>query len=323
MTTPHHAERNATDHGHGLWTHDHVFLGHGHARAERRAKLATLLTAVFMVIEIAAGLAFGSMALLADGVHMATHVGALGLAAAAYWLARRHAGNERFTFGSGKFGDLAAFASAIALGIAGFAVAAESIGRLVAPVPVAYGDAFLIAALGLAVNLACALILRDSHNHGHDHGHDHHHGHARDHNLRAAYVHVLADAATSVLALIALGAGFLYGIAWLDPIVGIVGAFVIGSWAVGLVRDSGMVLLDAEDDPALASDIRRTIEDEMGARVADLHLWRLGPGHRGLIISLVSPNATTSEEIKTALRERFPALSHVTIEVAVCADCAA
>ena len=317
MTTP--------DHDHGLWTHDHVFLGHGHARAERRARLATLLTAAFMVVEVAAGLAFGSMALLADGVHMATHVGALGLAAAAYWLARRHAENERFTFGSGKFGDLAAFASAIALGIAGLAVAAESIGRLLSPVSVAYGDALVIAALGLAVNLVCALILRDGHEHDHGdhHDQDHRHGHSHDHNLRAAYLHVLADAATSVLAIVALGAGLLYGITWLDPIVGIVGACVIGSWAVGLVRDSGMVLLDAADDPELASEIQRTIEDEMGARVADLHLWRLGPGHRGLILSLVSPNATTSEEIKSALRTRYPALSHVTIEVAVCADCAA
>lgn len=307
------------DHDHGLWTHDHVFLGHGHERAERRARLATLLTAVFMVVEIAAGLAFGSMALLADGVHMATHVGALGLAAAAYWLARRHAENERFTFGSGKFGDLAAFASAIALGIAGLAVAAESIGRLLSPVSVAYGDALVIAALGLAVNLVCAFILSD----GHAHARHHDHAHGHDHNLRAAYLHVLADAATSVLAIVALAAGLLYGITWLDPIVGIVGACVIGSWAVGLVRDSGMVLLDAADDPELANEIQRTIEDEMGARVADLHLWRLGPGHRGLILSLVSPNATTSEKIKSALRTRYPALSHVTIEVAVCADCAA
>lgn len=306
-------------HDHGLWTHDHVFLGHGHERAERRAKLATALTAVFMVVEIAAGLAFGSMALLADGVHMATHVGALGLAAGAYWLARRHAGDERFTFGSGKFGDLAAFASAIALGIAALAVAAESVGRLVTPIAVQYGEAFVIAAIGLGVNVLCAGILHD----GHAPGHDHEHGHGHDHNMRAAYVHVLADAATSVLALVALGAGYLWGIAWLDPIVGIVGALVIGSWAYGLVRDAGMVLLDAEDDPALAADIRAMIEGEMGARIADLHLWRLGPGHRGLIVSLVAPSATTSEEIKAGLRERFPALSHVTIEVAVCADCAA
>ena len=316
-----------TEHEHGLWTHDHVFLGQGHERAERRARLATLLTAVFMVVEIAAGLAFGSMALLADGIHMATHVGALGLAASAYWLARRYAGDARFTIGSGKFGDLAAFTSAIVLGIAGLAVAGESIGRLVSPVLVNYGDALWIAGLGLVVNIVCAFILRDDHDHHHGHSHEHgqahDHRHGGDHNLRAAYLHVLADAATSVLAILALGAGLLYGVRWLDPIVGIVGACVIGSWAVGLVRDSGMVLLDAEDDPELAGEIRRMIEDEMGARIADLHLWRLGPGHRGLILSLVSPNATTSEAIKTALRARFRALSHVTIEVAVCADCAA
>jgi cation diffusion facilitator family transporter len=311
------AEKDHTHHDHGLWTHDHVFLGAGHARAERRATLATALTAIFMVVEVAAGISFGSMALLADGIHMATHVGALGLAAGAYWLARRHAGNERFSFGSGKFGDLAAFASAIALGIAGFAVAVESANRLISPVSVRYGDAFLIAGVGLAVNLLCALILRDPHDHAHDHGHAH------DHNLRAAYVHVLADAATSVLALIALGSGYLWGISWLDPLVGIVGALVIGSWAYGLVRDAGMVLLDAEDDPKLAMAIRTMIEDEMGARIDDLHLWRLGPGHRGLIVSLVTPNATTSEAIKSELRDRFPALSHVTIEVAICADCAA
>lgn len=310
MTASNHAEH---DHGHGLWTHDHMFLARGHERAEARARAATALTAAFMVVEIAAGLAFGSMALLADGIHMATHVGALGLAAAAYWLARRHAGNARFTFGSGKFGDLAAFASAIALGIAGLAVAGESVSRLVAPVAVNYRDALVVAALGLCVNVACALILRD-----HDHGHDH-----RDLNMRAAYVHVLADAATSVLAIIALGAGLIYGVRWFDPVVGIVGAAVIGSWALGLVRDSGLVLLDAEDDPALAGQIRDLIEGELGARIADLHLWRLGPGHRGLIVSLVSPGAVTAEEVKAALRARFPALSHVTIEVAVCPECAA
>ena len=319
MATSDHA-----DHNHGLWTHDHVFLGHGHERAERRAKLATALTAVFMVVEIVAGLAYGSMALLADGIHMATHVGALGLAAGAYWLARRHAGDARFTFGSGKFGDLAAFASAIALGIAGFAVAVESVGRLVSPISVQYGDAFLIAALGLLVNLGCALILRDghAHDHGHDHGHAHAHG-GDDHNMRAAYVHVLADAATSVLALVALGAGYLWGIAWLDPIVGLVGAVVIGSWAYGLVRDAGMVLLDAEDDPGLAGDIRAMIEGEMGARIADLHLWRLGPGHRGLIVSLVAPMRRPPKRSRRRCATRFSALSHVTIEVAVCADCAA
>ncbi|HSZ10631.1 MAG TPA: CDF family Co(II)/Ni(II) efflux transporter DmeF [Rhizomicrobium sp.] len=305
-------------HDHGLWTHDHRFLGHGHEGAERRARLAVSITAVFMVVEIAAGLLFRSMALLADGVHMGTHVGALGLAAGAYWLARRHAGDARFTFGSGKFGDLAAFASAVVLGIVALGVAVESVERLFFPVAVDYRDALMIAGLGFFVNVASALALRDNHDHHHDHAHSHDHD---DHNMRAAYTHVVADAATSVLALCALAAGWAFHIRWLDPIVGVIGACVIASWAYGLVRDSGMVLLDAEADPRRASDIRRLIETELGARVADLHLWRLGPGHHGLIVSLVSPDDTTAEAVKTALRARYADLSHVTIEVAVCADC--
>jgi cation diffusion facilitator family transporter len=307
-------------HNHGLWTHDHHFLGHGHERAESRARAAAMVTALFMVVEIAAGLIFRSMALLADGIHMATHVGALGLAAAAYWLARRHVANTRFTFGSGKFGDLAAFTSAIVLGVIAIAVAVESVERLLAPVGVDYRDALMIAGVGLAVNVICAFILADSHGHGHghDHGHDHH---AHDHNMRAAYVHVLADAATSVLALVALAGGLFFGLRWLDPLVGLIGAGVIASWAYGLIRDSGMVLLDAEADPDLAREIRASVEGEFDARVADLHLWRLGPGHHGLIVSLVSPGPATAEGVKETLRRRYPDLSHVTVEVAVCADC--
>jgi cation diffusion facilitator family transporter len=310
-------------HEHGIWTHDHVFLGAGHARAESRARLATLITAVFMVVEIAAGLLFGSMALLADGFHMATHVGALGLAAGAYWLARRHASDTRFTFGSGKFGDLAAFTSAIILGLISAAIAYESFQRLLAPVAVNYRDALVIAAMGLAVNLISALVLRgDDHHHDHAHGDDHVHDHA-DHNMRAAYVHVLADAATSLLAIAALAAGLIFGIRYLDPLVGVIGAGVIASWAYGLVRDSGLVLLDAEDNPALARDIRDHLETIAGVRVCDLHLWRLGPGHRGLIVSLISPAETSAETIKEGLRRHYPGLSHVTVEVAVCADCGA
>ena len=309
-------------HDHGLWTHDHVFLGHGHERAERRARLATILTALFMVVEIAAGVAFGSMALIADGIHMATHVGALGLAAMAYWLARRHAGDERFSFGSGKFGDLAAFASAIALGIAAVVVAIESVERLFVPVAVNFGDAFIVAAIGFGVNLISAAILHEPHQDRNGHVHHHDHSHDHDHNIRAAYVHVLADAATSALALLALGAGYLWQVHVLDPLVGIVGAVVIGSWAYGLIRDAGLVLLDAADDPQLAGRIRALLEGELGARVADLHVWRLGPGHKGLIVSLVAPGEVTAEEIKATLRTRFASLSHVTIEIAVCADCA-
>ncbi len=315
-----------SEHAHDhTWTHDHVFLGAGHGQAERRTRIAATVTAVFMAVEIAAGFLFGSMALLADGVHMATHVGALGLAAGAYFLARRHAQNTRFTFGSGKFGDLAAFASAIALGILAVGVVAESVERLFDPVAVRYGEALPVAAIGFAVNIISALILQTPHSHGHDHAqaqgaHDHHH---HDHNLRAAYVHVLADAATSLLAILALGAGWLWGIWYLDPIVGIVGAFVIASWAYGLIRASGLVLLDAEDDPELAREIREMIETGMNARVADLHLWRLGPGHRGLIVSLICPDQMTVERIRAALRARYSDLSHVTVEIAVCADCGA
>lgn len=303
-----------TQHDHQAWTHGHVFLGHDHGRAEHRAKLAALITALFMLVEIAFGFAYHSMALLADGVHMATHVGALGLAALAYFLARRHAGDARFTFGSGKFGDLAAFASALLLGVAGLAVAAQSVEQLVFPVAVHFADALLIAAIGLGVNLVSALILRDTH----DRGHGHHH----DHNMRAAYLHVLADAATSALAVIALAAGALYGTVWLDPLVGLVGAGVIISWAWGLTRNSAMVLLDAEDDPVLAREIRAMIEDELKARVADLHLWRLGPGHRGLIVSLICADQTSADTVRAALRSRYGDLSHVTVEIAVCADCA-
>ena len=313
-----HSGHSHDPHDHGVWTHGHVFLGHGHDRSEARAKLAALVTAVFMVVEIAAGFAYHSMALLADGIHMATHVGALGLAAGAYWLARRHAGNARFSFGSGKFGDLAAFTSAIILGITAVAIAVESVSRLINPADIAYGDALLIAAIGLIINLISAFILKDDHSHDH---HDHGHGHAHDNNMRAAYLHVLADAATSVLAILALACGYYFGLSFLDPVAAMIGALVIGSWSYGLIRDSAMVLLDADADPKLSGDIKGTIERDLGARIADLHLWRLGPGHRGLIVSLVSPDPTTAEQIKALLRQRYPDLSHVTIEVAVCADC--
>src|SRR6478609_2289852 len=308
-----HAHQSAA-HDHGIWTRDHVFLGSGHSRAETRAKWAAIVTALFMVVEIVCGLAYHSMALLADGAHMATHVGALGLAAGAYWLARRHAASGRFSFGSGKFGDLAAFASAILLGVTALAVAVESLQRIVTPVAVQYGSALLIACIGLAVNLVSALILKDDHSHhGHDHGHDN--------NMRAAYVHVLADAATSVLAIVALGAGYYYGLGILDPVSGLVGAVVIASWSYGLIRDSALVLLDADADPGMSDEIRGFLEKELKARIPDLHLWRLGPGHRGLIVSLISPDAISAESVKATLRRQYPDLSHVTVEVAVCDGC--
>ena len=307
------------DHDHGIWTRDHIFLGQSHSRAETRARWAAIVTAIFMVVEIVCGLAYHSMALLADGAHMATHVGALGLAAGAYWLARRHSGSGRFTFGSGKFGDLAAFASAIILGLTAVAVAVESVQRIMTPAEVQYGDALLIACIGLAVNLISALILKDDHSHGHDHAHGHSHGH--DNNMRAAYVHVLADAATSVLAIVALAAGYYFSLGILDPLCGLVGAVVFASWSYGLIRDSAMVLLDADADPQQSDEIRAFLEGELKARIPDLHLWRLGPGHRGLIVSLISPDAISAEAVKATLRGRYPDLSHVTVEVAVCAGC--
>ena len=304
------------------WTHDHVYLGAGHARAESRTRFVVYLTAVFMVVEIGAGLAFGSMALLADGVHMATHVGALGLAAWAYWMARRHARNRRFSFGSGKFGDLAGFSSALVLGIISLGIAAESAMRLYAPVTIRYGEAIFVAALGLAVNIVSAVALHEDEEDAEAETEEHAPGAHHDHNLRAAYVHVLADAATSVLALFALISGAVFGLSALDPLVGLLGAFVIARWAIQLMREAGLVLLDVEDDPALAFAIRRTLEDDIHAQIADLHLWRLGPGHRGLIVSLVSPVACSADEIKDELRRRHTGLSHVTIEVSVCQDCA-
>jgi cation diffusion facilitator family transporter len=299
------------------WTQDHVYLGAHHGRAERRTLFVVYLTAAFMVVEIVAGLMFGSMALLADGVHMATHVGALGLAAWAYWMARRHASNRYFTFGSGKFGDLAAFASALLLGVVGIGVGVESVMRVYQPVPIQYFEAIIVAALGLGVNILSAVMLRDDDHHDHENEAGHHH----DHNLRAAYAHVLADAATSLLALGALGLGAAFGWGALDPIVGVLGAVVIARWAVQLLKQTSLVLLDVEDHPELAREIRGTLEGELGLQVADLHLWRLGPGHRGLIVSLVSASPCTAEEIKRVLRARHTGLSHVTIEVSVCEDC--
>ena len=318
MTEPH-------DHA---WTHDHVYLGAGHARAETRTRFVVYLTAAFMVVEVVAGLVFGSMALLADGVHMATHVGALGLAAWAYWMARRHARNRRFSFGSGKFGDLAGFSSALILGIISLGVAVESAMRLYAPVAIQYREAIVVAALGLIVNIVSAVALHedeedaDAEIEGHGHRHTGQASGHHDYNLRAAYVHVLADAATSVLALAALVSGAIFGLRALDPLVGLLGAFVIARWSVQLMRQAGLVLLDVEDDPSLASAIRRTLEDDLRAQVADLHLWRLGPGHRGLIVSLVSPVPCSADDIKAELRRRHVGLSHVTIEIAVCQDCA-
>jgi cation diffusion facilitator family transporter len=308
--------------------HDHVFLGAQHERNERRTWFVVGLTLLMMAGEIAAGSLFGSMALLADGWHMGTHAAALGIAGLAYLFARRHARNPSFTFGTGKFGELAAFSSAIILMIIAIQVAYESVIRLLTPVPIAYGEAIAVAILGLLVNLASAWLLAGSHQHDHhghhhhaghhdggrhDHHHDHDHRHHHDNNLRAAYLHVLADAATSLLAIGALLIGMYLGWSWADAAVGVVGSAVIASWAYGLIRDAGAVLLDVNADRRLEATIRARLEAG-GDHVTDLHLWQVGPGHRAVVVS-ISSNAPLAPAIyKQRLRD-LHGLSHVTVEV--------
>ncbi|MFJ2490813.1 CDF family Co(II)/Ni(II) efflux transporter DmeF [Pseudomonas iridis] len=298
-------------------SHDHQFLGASHDENARRTLWVVALTFVMMIGEIAAGYITGSMALLADGFHMATHAGALGIAAAAYGFARRNANNKRYSFGTGKVGDLAGFASAMVLGLVSLGIAGESILRLFQPTTVAFGEATVIAVVGLAVNLVSAFVLMG--HHGHDHGH--HHDHAREHgghhhhdnNLRSAYVHVLADALTSVLAIAALLAGRYLGWVWLDPAMGIVGAIVIAKWAFNLMRDSSAVLLDATDEP-VAAEIRELLETSGDVRISDLHVWQVGPQARAAIVSVVASAGVTAEAVRARLAPVHE-LSHLTIEL--------
>lgn len=308
-------------HSHSLdqWTLDHVFLGARHEHNERRTWFVVALTLAMMIGEITAGSLFGSMALLADGWHMATHAAALGIAALAYLCARRQARNARFAFGTGKFGDLAAFASAIILGLIAVQIAYESVLRLIHPVPIAYGEAIAVAALGLCVNLTSALLLRDDHDHhGHGHSHSDAHGdhHHHDNNLGAAYIHVLGDAATSLLAIAALAIAMYSQWVWADPVVGLVGSFVIASWAYRLVRDSGAVLLDVRADEDLETVIRDRIETR-GDRITDLHLWQVGPGHCAAVIAVVSDNPLPPATYKRRLGG-LKRLGHITVEVERC-----
>ena len=323
-------------HSHSLepFQHEHVFLGARHDQNAKRVWTVVGLTAVMMVGEIVGGTVFGSLALVADGWHMSTHAAALTISALAYYYARRHLHDDRFAFGTGKLGDLASFASAIVLGMIALLIAYESVLRLLNPVAIWYDEAIAIAVLGLCVNLASAWLLRDDH--GYDHHHHHHHGHAdhhdhdahdhhhhdhrhdRDLNLRAAYVHVLADALTSVLAIAGLVTAKLAGWIFMDPVVGLVGTGVILSWAYGLLRQSGAVLIDAVPDQGLVGRIRGALEVD-GDAISDLHLWRVGPGHYAAVISLVTHDPKRLEWYKGKLAS-LPKLSHVTIEVQRCPD---
>ena len=334
------------EHSHADGTHSHVFLGTDHERNERRVWMVIALTTVMMVVEIAAGHWFGSMALTADGWHMSTHAGAMLISALAYLYARKHAHDPRFTFGTGKFGDLAGFASAVVLGVVALLIAWESALRFVSPVEIDFNQAIIVAVIGLVVNIVSAFLLKDDHHHhGHHHGHHHdrhddaddhshpdeshdpyheahaHHSHGShaqreslDNNLRAAYLHVVADALTSVLAIGALLLGKWNGWTFLDPVMGIVGGIVIARWSWGLLRTTGAVLVDAvPGHRSLVAQIRGAVETGEES-ITDLHVWQVGPGHHAAIICL----STTGERSSVFYRDKLSKieeLSHVTVEV--------
>ena len=319
--------------------HSHVFLGEGHERNERRTWMVIALCTAMMIVEIVGGLFFGSIALIADGLHMSTHASALLLAALAYSYARTHAEDERFSFGTGKLGDLAGFTSAVVLAMIALFIGYEAISRLIWAVHIDFNEAIPIAVLGLAVNVASVLLLSGGrHGHGHDHGqshaangHDHahdegqapqidskEHEHARgaavrDNNMRSAVVHVLADAGVSVLVIVGLLFGRFLGWSWMDPVVGLAGAIVIAAWSYTLIRDTGAVLLDMNPDRSMAARMREMIEID-GDRLTDLHLWRLGPGHLGAILCVATERQRGPEYYQSLLR-RFRTLSHVTVQV--------
>ena len=288
-------------------------------RNAARTRIVLFLTLAMMVAEIAAGWAFGSMAVLADGWHMATHAAFLGIAVFAYSYARRHAANTSYAFGTGKVGDLAAYTSAIMLAVVAFLMAAESFERLARPVHIDFGEAMAVAVVGLGVNLVSAWLLREEHphhhgDHGHHHHHDEHHAHHRDHNREAAYAHVLADALTSVFAIVALAAGLWWGLHWMDPAMGILGAIVIAKWSLDLVRASARVLLDATPTAATATAVRQAVENDGDARVTDLHIWRIAPGSLAAVLTVSARRPLAAARYKERLRD-VAGLTHTTIEV--------
>lgn len=296
----------------------HVF-DQGNPAAERNTRWAVLLTVVVMVAEIIGGILFNSMALLADGWHMSSHALALGLSLLAYAAARRFARDGRFTFGTWKIEVLGGYTSALCLVAVAGLMLYHSVQRLFAPVPIHYDQAILLAALGLVVNLVCAFLLRDSpdHHHGHEQrDHEHHdHDHHQDLNLRSAYLHVLTDAATSVLAIVALTGGKFWGADWLDPVMGLVGAGLVGIWAFGLLRDTGRVLLDAEMDAPVVAEIVEVIEQgPVAAEIVDFHVWRVGRGKYACILSLLVEEQVEPEQFKERLSVHDE-LVHVTVEV--------
>lgn len=304
------------------WQHSHDFASDSSV-AEKRTRIVIAITAVMMIIEIIGGSVFNSMALLADGWHMSTHVAAFLITALAYSLSRRYRNNPQYSFGTGKIGVLGGFASAVVLFGVAFLMALESIERFFSPVAIQFNEAIGIAVLGLIVNLVCAFLFQGGHEHHHHHGHDHHHhhhGHDHDLNLRAAYLHVLADAFTSVTAIVALSFGKFFAWNWLDPVMGLVGSAVVSVWAYGLIRQTSAILLDrtpASTD--LPEEIRSSIESDGDSVVTDLHVWQVGEGKFAAIASVVAHEPKSVDAYKEPLREHEE-LVHVTIEVHRCTD---
>ena len=298
------------------WQHTHEFSviqEHG----EKRTVQVLLLTAITMVVEIVAGLTFGSMALLADGWHMGTHVAAFSITIFAYRYAKKHSASARFSFGTGKVSVLGGFASAVALVVVALMMALESIHRLFSPQAIRFNEAIGVAVLGLVINLLSAFLLQSHHGHGHSHGHDHGHVHHHDHNLRAAYLHVLADAFTSVLAIVALFSGKYLAWNWLDPMMGIVGAAVITKWAHGLLKETSGILLDGSMDSEIQQTLIQTIESDRDNRISDIHVWKVGPNHHAAMISIVTHYAQPPQYYKKLIAD-LASLDHVTIKVNPC-----
>lgn len=292
------------------WEHEHRFHI-SDRRGERNTIRVILLTLIMMVVEIAAGFLSGSMALLADGWHMGTHAVALGITAIAFYYERKHYDNPNYSFGTGKIGVLGGFGSAVVLGVMALLMGGESFRRLISPTMIHFNEAIVVAFIGLAVNVISALLLQEKQGHSHDHGavKKHH-----DHNLRAAYLHVLADALTSLLAIIALFMGKSLGWIWMDPIMGIVGALIIIKWSYGLLVDTGKILLDRDVNPEAVHEIRSKIESDSDNRVVDIHVWRVSPNHLSVIISLVTHHSKPPEYYKKILEE-YNEIVHVTVEI--------
>ncbi len=313
------------------WEHSHVFDQDQKRAGESRTLWVVVITAVMMVVEIIAGLVYGSMALLADGLHMASHAAAMGIAVLAYYYSRRLAADPRFSFGVGKINSLAGYTSAVMLMGFSLLMLTESVERLVNPKTIAFDHALVVAVLGLIVNAACAWVLvasphghdhhgHDHHghdHHGHEHGHDHGHEHHHDHNLRAAYLHVIADALTSALAIAALLAGKYLGASWLDPVMGIVGAVLVARWSYALIRDCSAVLLDRQTDDSVAAHLREAIEAGSDDRVVDLHCWSIGHGIRAAELAIVSHDPAPPDHYKEKIPKRLN-IVHATVEVHAC-----